>query len=311
MAPETATAQTSPARSASLTNIPPRFDERIDRQADRGLCASGYQWNPGAGIGPLSYSDDTGTSASFTPGYPRPLRESAGLTGFASLNQGRVRSPVTQHPSSGMELSFLRARQSCIASNGIGSARLVAPDLRYVASMVEETGAALRFDQANVLQRGMRLLAGTRPMAWLFARVLHHLDGPVMRRSAGRHSVSSALTGLPIVELTTVGARSGEPRSSPLVGVPDGDRLVLVASNYGQQRNPAWYYNLKVNPRCSVTFRGQRREMDAYEAEGEERQRLWRLDVAVYPPRNQYARRAGDRRIPVMVLRPVENVGLR
>ena len=148
-------------------------------------------------------------------------------------------------------------------------------------------------------------------MAWVFARVLHRLDGPVLRRSAGRHSISSALTGMPIVELTTVGARSGEPRSLPLVGVPDGDRLVLVASNYGQQRNPAWYYNLKANPRCTVALRGQRHEMDASEAEGEERQRLWELDVAVYPPRNHYAQRAGNRRIPVMVLRPVADVGLR
>ena len=157
--------------------------------------------------------------------------------------------------------------------------------------MVDETGGVVRFDQANTLQRGMRLLAGTRPMAWLFARVLHHLDGPVMRHSSGRHSVSSALTGLPIVELTTVGARSGQPWTLPIVGVPDGDRLVLIASNYGQQRNPAWYYNLKANPRCSTVFRGQRREMDAYEAEGEERQRLWELDLSVYPPRDQYARR--------------------
>src|ERR1700728_703105 len=175
----------------------------------------------------------------------------------------------------------------------------------YVLWMVEETGVAMRFDQANVLQRSMRLLAGTRPMAWLFARVLHHLDGRVMRRSAGRHSVSAALTGLPIIELTTVGARSGEPRSLPLVGVPDGDRLVLVASNYGQQRNPAWYYNLKANPRCRTTFRGQRQEMDAYEAAGDERERLWDLDVSVYPPRNHYAQRAAHRRIPVMVLQPV------
>src|ERR1700677_1046866 len=104
--------------------------------------------------------------------------------------------------------------------------------------MAGETGG-VRFDQANALQRGMRLLAGTRPMAWGFARVLHHLDGPVLRRSSGRHSVSSALTGLPIVELTTIGARSGERRTSPLVGVLDGDRLVLVASNYGQPHNPA------------------------------------------------------------------------
>ena len=168
--------------------------------------------------------------------------------------------------------------------------------------MAKEAGAAVRFDQANALQRGMRLLAGTRPMAWVFARLLHHLDGPVMRHSSGRHSVSSALTGLPIVELTTVGARSGERRTLPLIGVPDQDRLVLVASNYGQRRNPAWYYNLKANPRCSATYRGLPHEMEAYEAEGDERQRLWELDVSVYPPRNHYAQRAGNRRIPVMVL---------
>jgi deazaflavin-dependent oxidoreductase (nitroreductase family) len=173
--------------------------------------------------------------------------------------------------------------------------------------MVEETGGSLRFDQANAAQRGVRQLAGTRPMAWFFTRTLHHLDGPVLRRSGGRHSVSSALTGLPIVELITVGARSGEPRTLPLIGVPDGDRLVLVASNYGQPHNPAWYYNLKANPCCRVAFRGRRHEMEAYEAEGEERERLWELDVAVYPPRNLYARRAAGRRIPVMVLRPTSS----
>jgi deazaflavin-dependent oxidoreductase (nitroreductase family) len=168
--------------------------------------------------------------------------------------------------------------------------------------MVEESGGSVRFDEANAVQRGMRLLAGTKPMAWLFARVLHHLDGPVLRHSAGRHSVSSALTGLPVVELTTVGARSGRTRTLPILGVADADRLVLVASNYGQSRNPGWYYNLKANPRCSVVFRGRRHEMEAYEAEGDERERLWELDVSVYPPRNHYARRAGGRRIPVMVL---------
>jgi deazaflavin-dependent oxidoreductase (nitroreductase family) len=174
--------------------------------------------------------------------------------------------------------------------------------------VADEIGEALPFDQANVVQRSLRLLAGTRPMAWFFARVLHHVDAPVLRRSAGRHSVTSALTGLPIVELTTVGARSGEPRTLPLVGVPDGAHLILVASNYGQERHPAWYYNLKATPRCNVIFRGQRHAMVASEAEGEERQRLWELDVAVYPPRNHYAQRAGNRRIPVMVLRPVAEV---
>lgn len=171
--------------------------------------------------------------------------------------------------------------------------------------MVDNTGRDFRFDQTNAVQRGMRLFAGTRPMAWLFARVLHHLDGPVLRRSRGRRSVTSALTGMPIVELTAIGAHSGEPRTLPIIGVPDGDRIVLVASNYGQHRNPGWYYNLKANPRCSVGFRGRRYEMEAYEADGDERKRLWELDVSVYPPRNHYAQRAGDRRIPVMVLQPL------
>jgi len=158
--------------------------------------------------------------------------------------------------------------------------------------MVDDAGRVFLFDQTNAVQRSMRLLAGTRPMAWLFARVLHHLDGPVLRGSRGRRSVTSALTGLPIVELTAVGAHSG-------------DRIVLVASNYGQHHNPGWYFNLKANPRCSVGFRGRRYEMEAYEADGDERERLWELDVSVYPPRNHYARRAGDRRIPVMVLQPL------
>jgi deazaflavin-dependent oxidoreductase (nitroreductase family) len=94
----------------------------------------------------------------------------------------------------------------------------------------------------------------------------------------------------------------------PIIGVPDGDRMVLVASNYGQHHNPGWYFNLKANPRCSVSFRGRRFEMEAYEAGGDERARLWELDVSVYPPFNLYARRAADRRIPVMVLQPTPTV---
>ena len=94
-------------------------------------------------------------------------------------------------------------------------------------------------------------------MAWLFARVLHHLDGTVLRRSAGRHSVSSALTGLPVVELAAVGARSGRPADVADPRSADTNRLVLVASNYGRYAQSGLVLNLKANPRCSVVFRGQ------------------------------------------------------
>jgi deazaflavin-dependent oxidoreductase (nitroreductase family) len=170
--------------------------------------------------------------------------------------------------------------------------------------MVDEAGRSVSFDRASAGQRGLRRLGGTRAMAWLSARVLHHLDAPVLRRSDGRRSVTGALTGLPVVELTAVGARSGQVRTLPILCVADGDRFVLVASNFGQKRNPGWYYNLRAHPRCSIVFRGRRYEMEAYEADGEERERLWALDVAAYPARSHYAQRAGGRRIPVMVLRP-------
>jgi deazaflavin-dependent oxidoreductase (nitroreductase family) len=165
--------------------------------------------------------------------------------------------------------------------------------------------AEFRYDNAGVARRLMRKTASAPVTARFFARTLHKLDKPLLRRSGGKRSLTTWLTGLPIVELTTTGARSGLPRTMPIVGLPDGDRLVLIASNYGQERNPAWYYNLKANPRCSVAFRGQHLEMRAYEAEGEERQRLWDLDLTVYPTRASYAEWASHRHIPVMVLEPV------
>ncbi len=160
------------------------------------------------------------------------------------------------------------------------------------------------FTEANWVQRRLRLVAGTKPMAWFLARAMHHIDGPVMRRTDGKRSVTTMISGLPMVQLTTTGAKSGLERTLPIIGVPDGDRLVLVASNYGQAKNPAWYFNLKANPRCAVAFRGRVMAMEAYEAEGDERERLLALDLSVYPPRKHYQARAGERRIPVMVLAP-------
>jgi deazaflavin-dependent oxidoreductase (nitroreductase family) len=66
----------------------------------------------------------------------------------------------------------------------------------------------------------------------------------VYRVSRGRSTFTSWVTGLPIVMLTTTGARSGRQRTLPVLGVPDDGTLVVIASNYGQERNPAWYYNL-------------------------------------------------------------------
>jgi deazaflavin-dependent oxidoreductase (nitroreductase family) len=164
---------------------------------------------------------------------------------------------------------------------------------------------AFGFTSANAAQRALRRLAGTAPMSRFLAKTMHHLDGPLLRRTDGRRSVTTLISGMPMVQLTTTGAKTGLPRSLPIIGVPDGDRLVLVASNYGQAKHPAWYHNLTAHPRCTVAYQGKVVEADAYEAEGQERERLLALDLSVYPARRHYQARAGDRRIPVMVLVPV------
>jgi len=153
------------------------------------------------------------------------------------------------------------------------------------------------------MRRVVRRIIATRPAAWVLARTMHRLDGWTARASGGRYTAASLLSGLPIIELTTTGARSGQPRAVPLVGVPDGERLILIASNWGQARHPAWYYNVKAHPQVTVTGRDVPAEhlYTAREATGAEREACWAKAVAIYPGYAAYARRAG-REIPVIVL---------
>ena len=160
------------------------------------------------------------------------------------------------------------------------------------------------YEDANPLHRSMRWQAGTAPMARLWARTLHHLDRLVFRLTKEHHTFANLITGLPVVMLTTTGAKSGKARTLPVLGIPDGERMVVVASNWGRRRQPGWYHNLRADPRASVSVGGASREVVAYEAEGEERDRLWRRGLEAYPGWVGYERRASNRRIPVMVLAP-------
>jgi hypothetical protein len=71
-------------------------------------------------------------------------------------------------------------------------------------------------------------------MSWLYGRVLHHIDRLVYRLTRDRHTLGSWVAGLPVVMLTTTGAKTGQQRTSPVIGVPNGDNLVVVASNWGR-----------------------------------------------------------------------------
>jgi deazaflavin-dependent oxidoreductase (nitroreductase family) len=107
-----------------------------------------------------------------------------------------------------------------------------------------------------------------------------------------------------ILLLTTTGRKSGESRTMPLIFTYDGDDLVIVASKGGVDEHPAWYQNLQADPEAEVQVKGDVFKVRARDAEGEERERLWRQMAEVWPDYDAYQERT-DRRIPVVVLERV------
>lgn len=150
----------------------------------------------------------------------------------------------------------------------------------------------------------VRRIAATTPGSRLFSITAHHIDRPFLRYSKGRISLSGILTGLPVLTITTTGAKSGQPRTIPLLSIPDGDDFILIASNFGQSHHPAWYHNLRAHPEATVLIDGRNTAYAAHETSGDERERCWRRAVDLYPGYAAYATRTNGRRIPVMVLRP-------
>jgi deazaflavin-dependent oxidoreductase (nitroreductase family) len=165
---------------------------------------------------------------------------------------------------------------------------------------------AFAYERANAFQRTMRRFAASGPGSWLFAGVLHHIDRPVFRLTRGRATLGSLVSGLPVVMLTTTGARTGRPRTVPLLGLPTADGLAVIGSNWGRPGAPAWDRNLRADPDASIAIGSHRRRVRAVEADGERRERIWRAGLEIYPGWSQYERRAAGRRFRIYVLEEVE-----
>jgi deazaflavin-dependent oxidoreductase (nitroreductase family) len=120
------------------------------------------------------------------------------------------------------------------------------------------------------------------------------------RANGGR--VGGDLAGTPMVLIHHIGARSGTERVAPLVCHPQGDgSLVIVASNGGSPSHPAWYHNLRANPRIAVELGTETFTALAEELGGEARAEMWAKLLAGSPALREFESRAG-RRIPVFVL---------
>ncbi len=119
------------------------------------------------------------------------------------------------------------------------------------------------------------------------------------RTHGGR--VGGPFEGSPLLLLTSIGAKSGEPRTTPVMYLADGDRMVIFASKAGAPTNPAWYHNLLANPLATVEVGTETVEVDATVATGEERERLYEQQCARFAQFADYAQKT-TREIPVVVL---------
>jgi len=156
----------------------------------------------------------------------------------------------------------------------------------------------------GVFHKLVHRLLISRPVSAFMARVLYRADAALLRLTKSRHTFTG-FAGLPVTQLTTIGAKTGQPRTLPLMAVIDREKIALIASNFGRKHHPAWYYNLKAHPECKLQLNGMTETCLAHEAEGDEYERYWQLALSYYAGYEKYRVRAG-RRIPVLVLEPKE-----
>ncbi|MGI5286934.1 nitroreductase family deazaflavin-dependent oxidoreductase [Nonomuraea polychroma] len=121
------------------------------------------------------------------------------------------------------------------------------------------------------------------------------------RANEGR--VGGMFEGAPLVLLTTTGAKSGRPVTTPVMYLADGERYVVIASNAGADHHPAWYHNLRATPTATVEVGTETFEAKPVFIEGEERDRLYARMVAQAPGFAEYEAKT-SRRIPVVALLP-------
>jgi deazaflavin-dependent oxidoreductase (nitroreductase family) len=132
-------------------------------------------------------------------------------------------------------------------------------------------------------------------------RALGKLNVPIYRLTRGR--LMGKIGQAPVLLLTSTGRRSGQPRTAPVLYLADGERVIVIGSNAGNELAPAWSHNLKANPDAEVQIRGERRQVRARVAEDVERTELWRKMNEQYAGFEDYDERT-SRDIAVFVLDP-------
>ena len=126
----------------------------------------------------------------------------------------------------------------------------------------------------------------------------------VERYEATNGEKAGTMKGRPVIVLTSVGAKTGKLRKTPLMRVEHDGRYAVVASLGGAPEHPAWYHNLKAHPQVELQDRATKRDYTAREVSGDEKSLWWNRAVEVWPDYSTYQKKT-DRQIPVFVLDPI------
>jgi len=148
-----------------------------------------------------------------------------------------------------------------------------------------------------------------KPYVGTIIKVMSDVNTAIYRWSGGllgsTWRVGSAFPwGIPLLLLTTIGRKTGHPRTLPLIYIEEGDNIIIVASKGGLPSVPLWCKNLVANPECDVQIKRRKMKVKARTASPEEREALWPKLVAHYPDFASYATWT-DRILPVVILEPV------
>lgn len=159
-----------------------------------------------------------------------------------------------------------------------------------------------RVREPSAAQRAMQHIAATRAGAWFFAKTLDRVDRAVLRLSRGQVTLSGVLAGLPVLTVATTGARTGQRRSAPLLGVPAGEDIAVIGTSFGRSRTPGWYHNMRAHPKIEATYRGKTVKAVSREADKEEWEAIWARATMIYAGYDTYASRIKNRQVHIMIL---------
>jgi deazaflavin-dependent oxidoreductase (nitroreductase family) len=152
----------------------------------------------------------------------------------------------------------------------------------------------------GLYERGLEAFGRSAVGQVYLKKVAPRLDPPLLRLTGGR---VSSVYPVPVMLLTTTGAKTGLPRTLPLLYVVDGEQILLIASNYGKTSHPAWYRNLVANPKVEVLAGKRSGTYTAAEiTDPAARERAWDLALDKYAGYADYVGMAGNRAIPVVRL---------